>query len=238
MSVAKKFYKYDLTRKDSGYHPDFKFDLHSEKSFSKGGRYNILTSILNQNVNYDNLVEIGGAGGRHLAYLDHKYNFDKITGIDLYVDKNLKDDPRIEFYEGDFDGELPLENNKVQFLVMMMVIEHLFDPFQNFKRVYDLLRDDGVAFINVPLVTNIKNRARLFFGNLPETSISYNKWFEQKEYDGNHLHYFSLKSIRDLCNYANLKIIKYEYCGNFLTLKKLIPNLLCGEVSIAVKKNL
>ena len=39
---------------------------------------------------------------------------------------------------------------------MMMVIEHLFDPFQNFKRINTLLRKDGVAFINVPLVTNLK----------------------------------------------------------------------------------
>lgn len=238
MSVAKKFYKYDLTRENSGYNPDFKFDIQSEKSFAEGGRYSILTSILRQKDNYDNLVEIGGAGGRHLAYLDNKYNFKKLIGIDLYVDENLKNHPKIKFHEGDFDGELPVENNTVQFLVMMMVIEHLFDPFQNFKRVNELLRDDGIAFINVPLVTNIKNRARLFFGNLPETSIAYNKWFDDKEYDGNHLHYFSLKSIKDLCNYANLKIIRYEYCGKFLTLKKLLPNLLCGEVSIAVKKKL
>ena len=46
MSVAKKFYHYDLTRENSGYKPDFKFDLQCEKSFLKGGRYGILTSIL------------------------------------------------------------------------------------------------------------------------------------------------------------------------------------------------
>ena len=61
---------------------------------------------------------------------------------------------------------------------MMMVIEHLFDPFHSFKRVHDLLRPDGIAFINLPLVTNIKNRINLLLGKLPETSIGYNKWFE------------------------------------------------------------
>ena len=45
MSIAKKFYKYDLTRKDSGYNPDFEID---QKTFEKGGRYNILTDFLNQ----------------------------------------------------------------------------------------------------------------------------------------------------------------------------------------------
>jgi len=117
-----------------------------------------------------------------------------------------------------------------------MVIEHLFDPFRSFKRVKELLRDDGIAFINLPLVTNIKNRLRILGGKLPETSISYNKWFEQLEYDGNHLHYFSMQSIKDLCNYSGLKIVKFSYCGNFLYLKKLFPGLLAGEVSFAVKK--
>ena len=69
-----------------------------------------------------------------------------------------------------------------------------------------------------------------------ETSVSYKRWFEELEYDGNHLYYFSLKSIKDLCEMANLEIIKYEYQGNFLALKKLLPKLFCGEVSIALRK--
>ena len=77
--------------------------------------------------------EIGGAG-RHLAYLDNKYNFKKLTGIDLYVDENLNH-PKIKFHEGDFDGELPVENNTVQFLVMMMVIEHLLIHFKTLKEL-------------------------------------------------------------------------------------------------------
>ncbi len=59
MSIAKKFYKYDLTRKDSGYNPDFEIN---KKTFEKGGRYNILTDFLDHNKIYDNIVEIGGAG--------------------------------------------------------------------------------------------------------------------------------------------------------------------------------
>ena len=233
MNIAKKFYTYDLTRKGSGYQIDFEAE---EKPFLNGGRYNILTDFINKKKDYDNIVEIGGAGGRHLAYINQNYKFKNIMGIDIYVDQKLKEHKKIKFLEGDFDGDLPLENNSVQFLVMMMVIEHLFDPFRSFKRVKELLRDDGIAFINLPLVTNIKNRLRILGGKLPETSISYNKWFEQLEYDGNHLHYFSMQSIKDLCNYSGLKIVKFSYCGNFLYLKKLFPGLLAGEVSFAVKK--
>lgn len=234
--VAEKFYKYDLTRKDSGYNPTFEINDQCRRSFLRGGRYSILTKFLDKNKYYDNIVEIGGAGGAHLAFLNNNYNFKDITGIDLYVDENLKKHSKIKFFEGNFDGELPIKNNSVQFLVLMMVIEHLFDPFENFKRINSLLRDDGIAFINVPLVTNLKNRIRLLFGKLPETSVSYKRWFEELEYDGNHLHYFSFKSIKDLCEMANLEIIKYEYQGKFLTLKELLPKLFCGEVSIALRK--
>jgi len=45
MNIAKKFYTYDLTRKDSGYQIDFEAE---EKPFLNGGRYNILTDFINK----------------------------------------------------------------------------------------------------------------------------------------------------------------------------------------------
>ena len=87
--VAEKFYKYDLTRKDSGYKPNFEIDDQCRKSFLKGGRYSILASFLDKNKSYDNIVEIWRSW-RVLAFiLNHNYKFKDITGIDLYVDENF-----------------------------------------------------------------------------------------------------------------------------------------------------
>ena len=61
-----------------------------EKSVTDLPNLSISDTILPSLTINDNIVEIGGAGGRHLAYIDKNYNFNKITGIDIYVDENLK----------------------------------------------------------------------------------------------------------------------------------------------------
>ena len=94
----------------------------------------------------------------------------------------------------------------------------------------------GLAFINLPLVTSIKNRFRLLIGNVPETSIEYKRWFQDKEWDGNHLHYFSINSIKKICNESNLKIIDIKPTGNLIFIKKLFPSLFANEISFCVKK--
>lgn len=60
------------------------------------------------------------------------------------------------------------------------------------------LSADGAAYVNLPLMTGIRNSARLLLGKLPETSISYGRWFDTREWDWNHLQYFSVQSIVDL----------------------------------------
>ena len=86
-----------------------------QEEFLKGGRYSILASFLDKNKSYDNIVEIGGAGGAggaHLAYLNHNYKFKDITGIDLYVDENLKRHSKIKFFE-----EILMENFQLKMAV-------------------------------------------------------------------------------------------------------------------------
>ena len=117
-----------------------------------------------------------------------------------------------------------------------MVIEHLFNPFHSFSEIERLLSKDGVAFINLPLVTSIKNRMRLLLGKLPETSVSYETWFEDENWDGSHLHYFTIESIKRLCDKYNLEIIKIKPVGNYLFLKNIFPSFLSNEISFCVQK--
>ena len=169
--------------------------------FATGKRYNILENILDPSHEYNLLVEIGSGGGATLKYLNEKFKFKNIVGYDLFFqDTVLKSNKykNIKLLEGSFNNDLPIQDNSVDCLVLMMVIEHLFDPFHSFSQVHRLLSTDGLAFINLPLITSIKNRFRLLIGNVPETSIEYNRWFQDKEWDGNHLHYFSINSIKKI----------------------------------------
>ena len=132
-------------------------------------------------------------------YFEKNYLINKILYLDIFVDKKLKKNKRIKTLEINFEDNLPIQKGSVEAIILMMVIEHLFNPFEAFKKIHFLLSKEGIAFINLPLVTNIKNRIRLLFGFLPETNVPYARWLKSKESDGGHLHHFSIKFIEDLC---------------------------------------
>ena len=223
-------------------HTNFDMDLKEiyEMVFSYNARYHIIEEMLDKSKEYNLLVEIGSGGGATLKYFSENFKFKKIIGYDIaFSETTLKKNKykNVQLLEGNFNHDIPQKDNSVDCLVMMMIIEHLFDPFHSFSQIHRILSKDGLAFINVPIVTSIKNRFRLLMGKLPETSVNYTRWFEDKEWDGNHLHYFSINSIKKICKKYNLEIIKVRPVGKMIFLKKLFPSLLANEISFCVKKS-
>ena len=242
-SVEKKFYskQIEAANKASGKLLNFDTNIKEiyNELFSSKGRYHIVEEVLDKSKEYNLFVEIGSSGCSSLKYLSESYKVNKIIGYDIaFSETTLKQNKykNIQLLEGNFNYDLPLENNSVDCLVMMMIIEHLFDPFHSFSEIKRLLSKDGLAFINLPLVTSIKNRYRLLFGKLPETSVKYDDWFVDKDWDGSHLHYFSIDSIKRMCEKYNLEIIKFRPVGEFIFIKKIIPSLLANEISFCIKK--
>lgn len=137
----------------------------------------------------------------------------------------------VRFYSENLNSSWGFANGSVDCLVSMMLFEHLFDPWFCFSEVKRVLSPDGRAFVNLPIVTNAKNRLRLAFGRLPETSIPYAKWRSEGHWDGFHLHYFSCDSIEDLASASGLKIVSRSGVGRMTWLKNIFPSLLCGELS-------
>src|SRR5438046_9930946 len=116
----------------------------------------------------------------------------------------------------------------------MMVIEHLFDPFHAFQEIKRCLSNRGAAYVNLPLVTGLRNRMRLLVGKLPETSVRYGQWFQKREWDGNHLHYFSLHSIHDLAYSCGLRLTDIRGVGAFHSLKTRLPSLIAAHVTFRI----
>ena len=242
-SVEKKFYLKKIKEEINAKGELLNFDTDIKEIynhlFSSKGRYHIVEKVLDKSKEYNLFVEIGSSGCSSLKYLSESYKVNKIIGYDIaFSETTLKQNKykNIQLLEGNFNYDLPLENNSVDCLVMMMIIEHLFDPFHSFSEIKRLLSKDGLAFINLPLVTSIKNRYRLLLGRLPETSVKYNDWFVDKDWDGSHLHYFSIDSIKKICEKYNLEIVKFRPVGEFIFIKKLLPSLFANEISFCVKK--
>jgi SAM-dependent methyltransferase len=206
--------------------------------FAPGRRYHLIEEIIPQLALHGTLLELGCSSGQAVRYLAEKHQFQKSIGIDIAFDKPvaISGAPAIEFMPANLNDALPFADQSIDLLVAMMVIEHLFDPFQAFSEVRRLLSAHGVAVINLPLVTSLKNRLRLLAGELPITSEPFARWMHTREWDGNHLHYFSVASIHHLSAGCGLKVVATSAVGRFHRIKGLWPSGLASELTFALKR--
>jgi SAM-dependent methyltransferase len=217
-------------------------DVFARDMFAPGKRYSLLIDDLSSKDQPVGgcIVEIGCGGGEALLILSCRHRFDRVVGIDiaLALDHHKIEEVsqrRIEFLNSNLNERWPFGNAEVDYLVAMMVIEHLFDPFFAFREIKRVLSRDGKAYVNLPLVTGLRNRIRLVCGNLPETSVPYDHWFKKNEWDGNHLHYFSMRSIHDLARACDLCLTKVSGVGRYHRIKSWAPELLASEVTFRLE---
>jgi SAM-dependent methyltransferase len=135
----------------------------------------------------------------------------------------------ISFTKADLNNDFPLADNTFDVVIAMMVVEHLFDPFHSFHEIWRITRPGGRIFINVPNIGSFRCRLQLLFGQLPVTSST--DWFEKREWDGNHLHYFTVGQVERLGKLSGMKLQETNPVGNALALKRLRPSLFCHEIS-------
>jgi SAM-dependent methyltransferase len=132
------------------------------------------------------------------------------------------------------DHRFPFEDARFDVVIAMMVIEHLYDPFHAFAEVARVAKPGARIFINLPNVGSIRCRIDLMLGRLPNTSTA--SWFEQREWDGGHLHYFTVGSVRRLAQVSGLKLVSMQAVGGMPALKRLRPSLLCHEITYVLEK--
>ncbi len=113
-----------------------------------------------------NVLDIGCGFGTFLDIIKKKTGAN-VFGIEL---GNLDVAAAKEFYGlGVFHGSLEefaknSENwNKFDVIVMHHVLEHLPEPANSLEQIKKLLRPDGILYIGVPNVMNIKKRPEIFF---------------------------------------------------------------------------
>jgi SAM-dependent methyltransferase len=184
------------------------------------------------------LAEIGCGGGEALLMLSESCRFNRIIGVDIAlvpICLQRGTATGIEFLASNLNVKWPFADHEVDHLIAMAVIEHLFDPFHAFREIKRCLSKHGTAYVDLPLVTGLRNRIRLLLGGLPETSVRYERWLQMSEWDGNHLHYFSLRSIHDLAHSCGLRLTDIRGVGRFYALKTRLPSLLAGEVTFRMQ---
>jgi SAM-dependent methyltransferase len=204
--------------------------------FAPGKRYHLILDELDPQKPYGTAVEIGCSDGDCAVFIANRFKFAKVIGIDIaFPDDMQQEIAGVKFMQANSNEVLPLADASVDVYVAMMVIEHLFDPFHAFREIKRVLSPGGMAFVNLPLVTSIKNRLRLLRGQVPVTSVGFDRWFVDQEWDGNHLHYFSLESIHRLAGLCGLEVTRVACVGTNHQLKNLAPSFLANELSFVMK---
>ena len=69
------------------------------------------------------------------------------------------------------------------------------------------------------------------------TSFAFDAWFDEQQWDGNHLHYFSLPAIRTLARKCGLRVDEVSGVGRAHALKALLPSVLASEITLALVRD-
>lgn len=143
-------------------------------------------------------------------------------------------DPGFSYRDVNLDEDWPYENGALDVVIAMMVFEHLFDPFHSFSELARVLKPGGLAFVNLPNVASVKCRWDLVRGRMPMTSTA--DWFDIRQWDGGHLHYFTVAEVTRLAALSDLRLKQIYPVGGKLWLKRCLPSLFCHEISYVFEK--
>lgn len=179
----------------------------------------------------DKILELGPCEGELMSKLKEKGN--KVVGLDIYPNKILLE-KGFDIKKWDLNKGLPFKDSSFDVVIGLMVIEHLFNPYEMMKEIRRVLKPNGYAIIALP------NSYALFIriGQL------YEKRIENIDLYWHH-YQFCIKSIRNLIS-KELVIEKVIYGSFFRRLKifnpllkmlvKMNKNIFAGEILVKARK--
>jgi 2-polyprenyl-3-methyl-5-hydroxy-6-metoxy-1,4-benzoquinol methylase len=175
-------------------------------SFFKSYTDDLISEISNEFTNHNKtIVEIGCGKGDFIKSLMMKYsdkNNIKAYGFDTsYVGEKEFFDNKLVFYRDYYDSKY--SDIKADILICRHVIEHIHNPINFFKEIYQCLNDNGVVFFETPCVDWIL-----------ENKVYFDIFYE-------HCSYFNKNSISKVLQESNLSIenIKNVFGGQYLWVK-------------------
>jgi len=141
------------------------------------------------------LLDVGCGNGSFLKYVLGKKNNIELHGIDL-VENNY---PDINFIKADI-SKVSI-NEKFDVIVSFQTIEHIDNPHRFIKILKNMLKDNGIIFIdtiNSGSLMNIMSEHIKKLWRVPYERV----------YDHHHLNHFSKQSLRKLMKTEKFEVIE------------------------------
>lgn len=123
-----------------------------------------------------------------------------------------------EFYRWDLNNGLPeeLENvEKFDYILMLDILEHLYNYEKVLKEAKKLLKPEGKIVISLPNIANFYVRLSLLFGRFT--------YYDKGILDKTHLRFFTFSSIKKILKDFELEIIKNKVTP--IPVIEVLPNM-------------
>lgn len=137
-------------------------------------------------------------------------------------------------------------NEKFDIILILDVLEHLFDPLFLLHQAKNILNKKGVLIINVPLYFDILDRIKILFTGsiISMDNLCYGKAIYKKfrSYNYDHIRFFRPKEVIEMGKSLGFKVDKIEYgtTGYFGKSKiiKLLIRLFINRYTVNINPNI
>lgn len=151
---------------------------------------------------------------------------------------------QLRFLEMNLDTEFDrLERQAYRVVIAIDVLEHVFDPFAFVRQCHEILKAGGGLYLRVPNLVYFKRRLDMLSGKLPVTSSwfespgSYQSWKDRHGWDGGHLHFFTIDSLRWLLQTEGFEVLSWNDVGaKAANARRFWPGMLFGNLAVAARK--
>jgi O-antigen biosynthesis protein len=192
----------------------------------------------------EKIIDIGsGHGGVCEELVKRGYSVSAVEinseAIESLKKKNFK------VLECDITKPLNLKD-KYDIVLILDVLEHLFDPYLLLKESKDIVKKDGYIIITVPLYFDIVDRFKILFtgsvismDNLCYGSAHYSKF---RSYNYDHIRFFRPKDLLEMGSNAGLMVDKIEYrvtgYGGRNIILRLLTKIIANKYTVNLNPSL
>jgi 2-polyprenyl-3-methyl-5-hydroxy-6-metoxy-1,4-benzoquinol methylase len=230
----------DITVED--YYNNFYKEL--SKLDEQGNTFDKIKNFLPQLQGNEKILDIG-CGHGSVTHQLVKDGFD-VYGVEINDDA-IKSLTEKGFHPIKADISKPLNiNNKFDIVLLLDVLEHVFDPLFLLRNAKNHTNRGGYIIITVPLYFDIIDRIKILFTgsviSLDNLCYGKNNYKKFRSYNYDHIRFFRPKEILEMGKILNLKIDKIDYistgyAGNNLLLKILVK-LIANKLTVKLSPNL
>ena len=181
--------------------------------YERSNTFKRIKSFLPYLYGSETFLDIGcGHGGVSSELIKLGYN---VAGIEINDEAiNSLQSKGFKTYQRDITNPLNI-NSKFDIILILDVLEHLFDPLNLLKQAKDITNNNGYIIVTTPLYFDILDRLKILFTGsiISMDNLCYGRdnYLKFRSYNYDHIRFFKPKDIIEIGERLDLFIDKIEY---------------------------